>query len=181
MQPGTLCRGRFDLLWRKLIGSPRTMFLPVRLFLGTMLSQLQTIRFGHIRHIVHGLCQLGIEGLSAGLFPLRLESALQRQLHRLDGSGLKNLALSKGTDHALTMRALGLGMASLRQVFLDKPFGHGLSIGVVGIRIDAALDGFHFLHPDIGDHGQRLLSYGHQPGRGGNLNGIQRGSRGDRR
>jgi hypothetical protein len=81
------------------------MLVPVRLVLGTMFGQLQAIRFSHIRHIVHGFCQLGIEGLSARLFPLHLKAAVHGLSHCLNGGSLEDLALSQGTDHALTMRA----------------------------------------------------------------------------
>jgi hypothetical protein len=64
-------------------------------------------------------------------------------------------------------------MATFRHVFLDEPFGHGLSIGVVGIGIQLILDGFDFIHPDIRNCGQGFLRHGHEPGRRGDLDGIR--------
>jgi len=150
MKAGTLCRGPISFLRGQVIRGARPVLPPFRLFLGTMLGQFQTFRLGHIRHVMHGFRQLRIEGLPAGLFPLHLETALHGLPHRLNCGGLEDLALSQWTDHALTKRAWGLGMATVRQVFLDKPFGHGLSIGVVGIGIQLVLDGFDLIHPDVG-------------------------------
>ena len=163
MWPGTLCRGPSSLTWWKLLGCPGTVLPPAGLVLGTMLGQPHGIRFSHKGYLVHGLGEFGVEVLPSCLFPLHLEPALHGLPHRLDRGGLEDLALSKRTDHALTTRALGLGMASFRQMFLDEPFGHGLSIGVVVVGIQLGLDGFHLIHPDVRNHGQGLLSHGHKP------------------
>jgi hypothetical protein len=149
------------------------MLLLIRLVLGPVLSQFQTVGLSHIRNIVHGFSQAGIEGLLAGLLTLNLKPTLHGLSNRFNGGRLKDLSLSQGTDHALTLRALGLGMVSFYQVFLDKPFGHGLSIGVVRIGIQAGLDGFHLLHPDIRYHGQGFLSHCHKAGLRRDLNRIR--------
>ena len=122
--------------------------LPGALVLGRLVGQLEAIRMRHLRHVLLGLGQLGIEGLAAGLLPLGLEATIHGQPNRLDCCGLKDLALSKRTDHALT-RALGLGMAGLRHVFLDEPCGNGLSVGIVCVGVDLALDGFHLVHSNV--------------------------------
>jgi hypothetical protein len=126
------------------------MLPPFGLLMRTMLGQLHAFRFSDVCNIVHGFRQFRVESLPPGLFPLHLETTLHGLPHRLNCGGLKDLALSQWTDHALTMRAWGLGLAAVRQVFLDEPFGHGLSIGVVGIGIQLAFDGFDLIHPDVG-------------------------------
>ncbi len=81
------------------------MLLPTLLLLLLVLSQLEDIGLGDLGHILHGLSQLGIEGLTASLFALDMKTPLHGLPDRLDCGGLQDLALSKGTDHALTMRA----------------------------------------------------------------------------
>jgi hypothetical protein len=66
---------------------------------------------------------------------LDLEPAVHGQLDRFDRNSLENLALSKGTDHALTIGTFGLGTGPFRHMFPDESFGHGLSVGVICIRI----------------------------------------------
>jgi len=149
VRPGTLCRGLHGFIDRKVLRGAGAMSLFAGVLLGTVLAQLEDICFGHIRHIEHGLHQLGVEGLASGLLALDLLGTFQGLPHRLDCGGLEDLALSQGTDHALTTGVFGLGMAPVRQVFLDEPIGHCLSVGVVGVSVHLALDGFHLLHPDI--------------------------------
>ena len=122
--------------------------LPGALVSGGLVPQLQAVGLPHIRDLFLGLRQFGVEGLATGLLPLHLEAAIHGQPNRLDCCGLKNLALSKWTDHALT-RASGLGMAGLRHVFLDEPCGNGLSVGIVCVGVDLALDGFHLVHSNV--------------------------------
>ena len=162
MRPGTLCLD-LDVLLHGFVRRPRTMLLGLSSLTGPLVCEFEHIGLGNIGHVEHGLSELGIEDLSAGLFSLDLLPTLQGLPHRLNRSGLEYLALSKRTDHALTTRADGSGKASLRHVFLDEPFGHGLSIGVVRIGIQADLDGLHLFHPDVRNHGQGLLGHGHKP------------------
>ena len=70
-------------------------------------------------------------------------------------------------------------MASVRLMFLDKPFGHGLSIGVIGVCVQLALDGFHLLRADVRNRRQGLLGHGDQTCSGGDLEGIGSGGRRD--
>jgi len=57
-------------------------------------------------------------------------------------------------------------------MFLDEPFGHGLSIRVICVGIQLILDGFYFFHPDVRNHGQSFLGHGHKPRSRGDLDGI---------
>jgi hypothetical protein len=64
-------------------------------------------------------------------------------------------------------------MPAFGQVFLDEPFGHSLSIGVICVSIHLALDGFNFVHPDVWNHCQSFLGHGNKPGLRGDLDGIR--------
>jgi hypothetical protein len=57
-------------------------------------------------------------------------------------------------------------------VFLDEPFGHGLSVRVICVGIQLILDGFDFFHPDVRYPGQRFLGHGYEPRSRGDLDGI---------
>jgi hypothetical protein len=77
------------------------------LILGGLTIQALGLRLCHIDNIQHGLSQLGIEGVPLGLLPLDLEPTFHGLPDCLDGGSLQDLALAKGTDHALTTRAWG--------------------------------------------------------------------------